>query len=220
MKKIIFLAFLISSVVFSVSAQVTMPAGASDKNMEDRNIKNRSVDLERTKQDAEKMDKPQSSEQVAQLKFTQIKEDFEKIQNLQGGIVEAYTKGKEVDYVKISGNAGEMTKSGTRLKGNLFAAVTEEKKDKKSKDKKKEPEQTAALADEKKETVEELPTDIKTLIVELDNTIMAFTGNPMFTNPKTVSAADNLKAKGDLERIIRLSSALKQESDKTAKPGN
>ena len=77
-----------------------------------------------------------------------------------------------------------------------------------------------APTEEKKEPEKPLPTDIKSMIVELDNTIMAFTGNPMFTTPQTVNAADNLKAKGDLERIIQLSAALKQESDKMVKPAN
>lgn len=221
MKKVIWSAFFVFGVVFSISAQGIMPAGASDKNLDDRNLKDRSIEIEKVKRDAEKADK-KTPDPVAQLRFTEIKEDFEKIQTLQGGIVDAYTKGKQIDYTKISGNADDMSKSGTRLKGNLFAvAVTEEKKDsKKSKDKKKEPEQTAVLTEEKKEPAQPLPTDIKSLIVELDNTIMTFTGNPMFTNPKTVNAVDNLKAKGDLERIIQLSSALKQESDKMAKPVN
>src|SRR5690349_7377092 len=132
MKNVILVAFFVMGAVFSISAQEVMPAGASDKSLEDRNIKTRSIDLERTKQDAEKMDKNLTAEQVAQLRFTEIKEDFEKIQTLQGGIVDAYTKGKQIDYTKISGNAEEMNKSGTRLKGNLFAAaITEEKKDSK-----------------------------------------------------------------------------------------
>ena len=90
---------------------------------------------------------------------------------------------------------------------------------KEKKDKKKEPVQPTPT-EEKKEPEQTLPTDVKTLIVELDNTLLAFTGNPMFTNPKVVSAADNVKAKSDLERIIKLSGALKQESDKSVKPVN
>jgi len=96
MKNVILLAFLVMGAVFSISAQEVMPAGASDKSLEDRNIKTRSIDLERTKQDAEKMDKTLTSEKTAQLRFTEIKEDFEKIQTLQGGIIDAYTKGKQI----------------------------------------------------------------------------------------------------------------------------
>ena len=222
MKKLILSIFFVFGVVFSASAQGVMPAGASDKSLEDRSVKNRSIELERAKRDAEKPDKnKQPAEPTAQLKFAEIKEDFEKIQNLQNGIVEAYTKSKQIDYAKISGSADEMSKSGTRLKGNLFAALTEEKKDKKSKDKKKDEKKDSVQANVAAETPEPaLPTDVKTLIVELDNTIMAFTGNPMFTSPQTVNAADNAKAEADLERIIKLSAALKLESDKMVKPVN
>jgi len=203
----------------SIFAQV-MPPGSSDKNLDDRNVKDRSIELDKAKREAEKSDK---NEQTTQLKFTEIKEDFEKIQMLQNGIIEAYTKGKQVDYAKISVNADEMSKSGTRLKGNLFATVVEEKKDskdaKKSKDKKKEVVQTTSTIPTEVKPEQPLPTDVKTLIVELDNTLIAFTGNPMFTNPKVVSAADNVKAKADLDRVIKLSAALNQEADKASKGG-
>lgn len=217
MKKLILSGLFMVLFVFSanLSAQV-MPPGSSDKNLDDRNVKDRSIELDKVKRDAEKADK---NEQGAQLKFTEIKEDFEKIQMLQSGIIEAYTKGKQVDYAKISSNADDMSKSGTRLKGNLFAAVVEEKKDSKDakkKDKKKEP--VPSIPTEEKPE-QPIPTDVKNLIVELDNTLMAFTGNPMFTNPKVVTAADNLKAKADLDRVIKLSGALNQEADKMSKGG-
>lgn len=225
MKKLILSVLFVF--LFALSANIfaqVMPPGSSDKNLDDRNVKDRSIELDKIKRDAEKADKNnQQSSQVEQLKFTEIKEDFEKIQMLQTGIIEAYTKGKQIDYTKISTNADEISKSGTRLKGNLFAApVVEEKKDskdaKKSKDKKKEPVQPTPT-EEKKEPEQPLPTDVKNLIVELDNTLAVFTANPMFTNPKVVSVADNAKAKSDLERVIKLSAALNQEADKMSKGG-
>ena len=39
---------------------------------------------------------------------------------------------------------------------------------------------------------------MKTLIVELDNTLAAFVGSPMFTNPQVVDAVANAKARADL----------------------
>lgn len=74
MKKLILSAVFLVGVVFSVSGQV-MPPGSSDKNLDDRNIKDRSIELEKAKRDAEKSD---TTEQVEKLRFTQIKEDFEK----------------------------------------------------------------------------------------------------------------------------------------------
>lgn len=206
--------------LFALSANIfaqVMPPGSSDKNLDDRNVKDRSMELERVKKDAAKADKnKQQSEQVSELKFSEIKEDFEKLQMLQNDIIAAYTKSKQIDYAKISNNADGMSKSGTRLKANLFAMVTEEKKDsKKSKEKKKE----SNLKEEIKTVEQALPTDVKTLIVELDNTLAAFVGNPMFTNPQVVNSADNLKAKTDLERLIKLSAALNQEAGKMSKSG-
>jgi len=59
-----------------------------------------------------------------------------------------------------------------------------------------------------------VPTDVKILIVDLDNAIGAFASNPMFTNPQVVVVEDNKKAKAELEKIIAVSAALKKESDK------
>lgn len=221
MKNLIFSALFILTGAFSIAAQLT-PPGAGDKSLEDRNIKNRSIELERVKRDADKQ--PAGKQQAApntEVKFAEIKEDFEKIQNLQNKIVEAYTKGKQINYAEISTDAEEMNKSGVRLKGNLFPApvAVEDKKDAK-KNKKKEAAPVVAALDEKQEPEKPLPADVKSLIVELDNLIMVFTSNAMFTNPQIVSAADNAKAASDLERIIKLSAALKLESDKMAKPGN
>ena len=64
---------------------------------------------------------------------------------------------------------------------------------------------------------ERAPADIKTLIVDLDNSLLAFTGSPIFTNPQAVNIDDNQKAKSDLAKILRLRSALKMEADKQKK---
>jgi hypothetical protein len=114
--------------------------------------------------------------------------------------VDGYTKAKSVDYEKISENAEKIHVGGKRLMGNLFPPSEQKKGDKKV---------------EKK--VAPVPTEIKTLIVDLDNAIGAFTANPMFTNPQVVSVEDNSKARAELEKIIGLSSALKKEADKLKK---
>ena len=78
MKKLILSAFFVFGVVFSVSAQGAMPAGSSDKNLDDRNIKDRSIEIEKAKREAEKPNKnKQSNDPTAQLKFAEIKEDFQ-----------------------------------------------------------------------------------------------------------------------------------------------
>ncbi|MEP6902159.1 MAG: hypothetical protein ABJA66_10445 [Actinomycetota bacterium] len=215
MKKLILSGLF--TLLFICSANVygqVVPPGASDKNLDDRNIKDRSIEMDKIKRDAEKADSnKQQSNQVAELKFKEIKEDFEKIQMMQNANITIYTKSKKIDYAKISGNADEISKSGMRLKVNLFALPEETKDSKKSKEKKKE----SKLTEETKTPEQPLPTDVKMLIVEIDNTLAAFVGNPMFVNPKVVNSADNIKAKMDLERLIKLSSALNQEAGKMSK---
>jgi len=181
-----------------VSGQSPAPPGAGDKNLGDRNIKERSIELERVSRDKKKA--PPATKEDRELQFREIKEDFERIQHSQSEIVDGYTKGKIVDYEKISENAEKIHVGGKRLMGNLFGPHEQNKGDKKV--------ETLAAP---------MPTEVKTLIVDLDNAIGAFTANPMFTNPQVVNVEDNKKAKADLEKIIGVSFALKKESDKLKK---
>jgi hypothetical protein len=178
------------------------PPGAGDKSLEDRSVKGRSTELERIKRDANKPE-PVSKETQAR-QFSEIKEDFEQIQHSQNGIADAYTKSKTIDYEKIAANADKLNASGKRLMGNLFPQTEIKKGNKKT---------------EMREAKSESPVaaDIKTLIVDLDNSLLAFISNPVFTNPQVTRKDDNLKAKSDLEKILRLSSALKIEADKQRK---
>jgi hypothetical protein len=181
------------------------PPGAGDKMLEDRNIKGRSVELERIKKDAAKPD-AKNQPQLPAVKFQEIKEDFERIQLAQDNVVTLYTRAKVIDFAKISENAGQINKRGLRLKENLFPPAA--KKDGKKSKVAKEAEEIAP------------PRDMKMLIVDLDNALAAFTGNPMFTNPQVVNADSNAKAQTDLEKVIRLSSVLQQEADKASKQKN
>jgi hypothetical protein len=179
---------------------VVAPPGSSDKTLGDNDIKSRSVELERIKRDAGKTDPGTQSQQMPKEKFEEIKADFENIQRLQNGIIRAYTMSKQINYAKISADAGQMNKSSVRLESNLFPIA-----DKKDKKRSKE---------QKPDADEPLPQDIKGLIVTLDDTLSGFVGNPMFTNPKVVNSADNAKAHMELEKIIKLSAALNQEAGK------
>ena len=174
------------------------PPGAGDKNLGDRNVKDRSIELERVSRESKKATPANKEDRERQ--FLEIKEDFERIQHSQSEIVDGYTKGKTVDYEKISENAEKIQVGSRRLMGNLFPPTEQKKGDKKV-------EKLAAP----------MPTEVKTLIVDLDNAIGAFTSNPMFTNPQVVSVEDNNKAKAELEKIIAVSSALKKESEKLRK---
>lgn len=181
-----------------VSGQSPAPPGAGDKNLGDRNIKERSIELERVSRDTKKA--TPASKEDRELQFREIKEDFERIQHSQSEIVVAYTKTNIVDYEKISENAEKIHAGGKRLMGNLFLPVEQKKGDKQA-----------------EKAAEPKPTELKALIVYLDNAIGAFTANPMFTNPQVVNVEDNKKAKAELEKIIGASFALKKESGKLKK---
>lgn len=178
-----------------VSAQREAPAGASDKGPADRDVKSRSMELERIKREANKPE-PLSKE-AQERQFREVKEDFEQIQLSQTEIVYVYTKAKTIDYGKLADNAGKMSTSGKRLMANLFPVDDVKKGGKKE-----------------QKTAAPMPTEIKDLIVDLDNAIGAFTINPMFTNPQVVNTDENKKARIELEKIIKLSGALKKESEK------
>src|SRR5688500_269285 len=85
----------------AISAQQDPPAGAGDKNLEDRTVKSRSIELERVKRDAEKQDPRNQAAPVSAVKFQEIKEDFEGLQLRQDEIRKIYTEGKQVDTAKI-----------------------------------------------------------------------------------------------------------------------
>jgi len=198
-------AFLILAAGLAVSAQVDPPPGAGDKPLENRDIKTRSIELERVKRDAKKVDTGgQTPSPVSATKFQEIKEDFEKIQLVQNEIVAAYSMSKEIDYEKISQFAEQMNKSAARLETNLFPPIENQKNEKKAKE-------------QQRETEKPLPQDLKSLIVEQDNALASFVSNAMFTNPQVVNAADNAKAQSDLKRLISLTVALKSEAEKHKK---
>ena len=183
-----------------------VPAGAGDKNLQTSDLKMRSAELERIKRDAEKPSRKNEGPAAPTMNFQQIKEDFETIQKLQDDIIKAYSTGKEIEHTRISNDASQMNQSAIRLESNLFPPVE------KKKDGKKGSEPPSAKVDEPA-----LPQDIKSLIVELDNTLTAFVGNPMFTSPQVVDQNNNLKARGELQKLIRLSSALQNEAGKLRK---
>ncbi len=95
------------------------PAPIVESDLRDNTIKMRSIDLERVKQDAWKV-KPGESTKKREIKFGEIKKNFENIQKLQDRIVRVYTTGKTIDYPKISKSALKITKNAIRLDENLF----------------------------------------------------------------------------------------------------
>lgn len=199
MKKIIIsISLVLIAAGFSnISAQVT-PSGAGDTNLQDNNIKMRSVELDRVKRDADKSSAssfaPINSEIKA--KFPQIKEDFESVQILQAAIIKAYTTGKTIDYGLIQNSAEGINKKAKRLDANLFASKVEKK------------------ADKSKEKVEKQES-IKELIIGLDNAIGGFVSSKIFGNINVIDPEVAIKTRTDLINILDLSDKLSKETNKT-----
>lgn len=177
------------------------PTVSGDKNLEDRDIKERSIELERVRREANRYDpvKRSESSKISEAKFREIKEDFEQIQFSQNELIAGYTKGKEIDYRKIALSSEQINKRGIRLRENLFPSPTAKRSETDNKN---------------KTTNSPIQNDIKSLIVEIDNTLAKFVANPIFTNTKLVNSADNEKARSDLDNLISLSAILKSEANK------
>lgn len=187
----------------SAWSQREAPPGASDKGAMDRGAKDRSIELERIKRDANKKGtRGQQAAAPAAAKFEEIKEDFEGLQRLQDEILKTSTIGRQVDLDKIASNSEQMNKHAVRLEMNLFPSAGEQKSKKKSKED-KSVDATAAT----------LPLELKTLIVEQDNTLASFVANPMFSNLQVANVADNAKAHADLKKLILLTAALKSRAE-------
>lgn len=215
-KRIVLLAaLLVVAAGFSnVFGQVT-PAGAGDRDLRDSNVRGRSNELERVKRDAEKPEKSgknKKSEAVTSeaaapedalaAKYSEIKDDFEQIQQSQTAIVNAYTGGEKADYKQIAELSEKINRRTIRLSANLFAppAVSEPNGGK----------DTSAAKEIK------APSGIKEIIVELDNRIGSFVSNSIFQNLRTVDLEASEKARLDANRIIELSRSLSTEARKTA----
>jgi hypothetical protein len=187
----------------AVYAQRETPAGAGDKDLSDRGVKNRSSDLERVTRDAQKQDATKGPETTSLAKFGEIKEDFENLQLRQDEIIKSYTAGKQLDIDKIAQLADRMNKNAVRLEANLFPTLEEKKDKKKSKEQK--------LADA---APAPLPKELRSIIIELDNSLGSLVNNPMFVNPQAANVDDNAKAHADLKKMILLTAALKSEAEK------
>ena len=176
-------------------AQVT-PAGAGDKNLENRDVKGRSVELERVSRDADK----ENAKKTNESKFAEIKEDFENMQMANNNIQKS-VGAAEINLKSINDWSAQINKSAVRLKSNLFPNA-KSKKSKDKKDKNNAPENQSPAP------------ELKTLTDTVNVAIFDFTHNPMFSDPK-YTEADSTKAQTDLEKIIATSQTIEKQTEKT-----
>lgn len=178
-----------------VNAQLPPPpTPVVEADLRDNTIKMRSVELERIKREANKLN-PVESTKEREIRFGEIKEDFENIQKLQDSIIKAYTTGKKINYPKISSSAMNMRKNALRLNENLFGAKPHE----------------SSKNDKSKEIENK---NVRSLIIELDNLIGSFIKSPIFQNTKIVDSKVSEEAQTELKKILNLSNMLSIEAEK------
>jgi hypothetical protein len=200
MKNIILLVLLtvVSSVYSNVLGQTNVPAVPDNANIQDNDIKMRSVEMERVKRDAAKTEASKFApvNSKIEVKFPEIKEDFEGMQIAQAAIIKAYSTGSAIDYATIASSADEIVKKAERLDANLFAEATTDQRKDETKPK------------------EEKPKALRDLIVELDETIGSFVSSKIFVNLKAIEPEEAIRTRADLLKIQRLSERLAEEAKK------
>ena len=132
---------------------------------------------------------PRASDQVIQ----QVKEDFGRIQVVNGKIMRLYVSGAPPDYKFIARAAAEINKRATRLKMNLALPQAQDS--------------------------DSPSSGNRSPLIELNELIAKFVTNPVFRNANTIDAAMGSKAKGDLVRIIDLSKRISKSAEVLAKSG-
>lgn len=203
MRKNILAAFFILITSSFVMAQteappgVGTPAGAGDTSLADNDIKLRSVELDRIKREAEKS-ATLRREDGKELNFSIVKDDFEGIQTEHNSIIEAYTKGSEINYPQISKSSNKITEMAVRLRGNVFFKEETAKTD--------EPTQDEENSYSGK--------SVRDLIVELDNAIGEVVSNPMWQKLAVVDVEVSKTVEASLVKVIDASGALWLASNK------
>jgi hypothetical protein len=196
MKQLLLAFFLLIVCAAATPAQSAAEQAARNARDQFSNIKNRSIELERMKRDANK--RPAIDNSAPQ--FPKIKEDFEEIQKLSVEALRLTDVKTPVNYTTVLHFVSEINQRAVRLKSNLFSAETEQERETKNK------QQIAAE-----------PQDIKTLLEDLDKSIKSFAHNSIFQNIILVNSQDSLKAQNDLETVIKLSSSIKEKAKKLKK---
>jgi len=173
-----------------------VPNGSVGKNSRDdydNGIRIRSIELERVKSESYRSAAAEKAATERKINYSQIKQDFELLQQLQNQIVKTYVTGKQINYGRIGALSSKLNECAERLDKNLLLfAETEVKKSNKN---------------------VSAPEDVKDLIVIIDKSIGKFVTSPVFQNLVIIEPNDAEKAELELRNIIRLSNFLAQKAD-------
>lgn len=119
----------------------------------------------------------------------QIQTDFERIQFINRDMMKSVLVDHIVDHKQIRKTVGEIRKRATRLRENLAYPEPEDPHDA----------NTPTLGN----------SDIRELLVEMDNSLMSFVTNPIFQlNQQVVKADLARKASADLRSVIEYSNKI------------
>jgi hypothetical protein len=194
-KQLLSAIFLLAVSAAATSAQKSVEQAAINARDQFTDIKNRSIEMERIKRDANK--RPASDN--ATPKFPEIKKDFEQIQKLSSDVLELSAVKTSISYAVVLRFVSEINHRAVRLKSNLFSA---------------EPEQNQE-AKNKQQIFE--ARDIRTLLNTLDVSINNFVHSSIFQNLSVINSQDSLKAQNDLETVIKISHSIKEKAKKLTK---
>jgi len=121
--------------------------------------------------------------------FAQIREDFTRLQLINNEMMQTVFVKGNVDRKLIAATTAEINKRAVRLNANLVLPAIDDKL--------------------KNQKLEQSDTRPEAALLVLDRHIMSFVSNPLFKQPNVVDAQNALKARNDLNLIIRLSEQLK-----------
>ncbi|HEV8428980.1 MAG TPA: hypothetical protein VGQ41_13850 [Pyrinomonadaceae bacterium] len=129
--------------------------------------------------------------QRQQLRLSQIREDFRRIQLINAEKIRPALMTNTLDYKNIAKASSEIERRAVRLKSNL------------------------ALPDsgEKTESLDGIAESYLNQIKRLDKVIWNFVSNPLFRNTETIDVGLAAKASRDLREIIQVSAWLKTKHD-------
>ena len=123
--------------------------------------------------------------------FKEIRENFIRLQVINNEMMQTVFVKKNVDRKLIAKTTAEINKRASRLSEDLvLPRIDNEEKNQKAVD-------ACNTANLERE------------LLTLDSHIMSFINNPLFKEPNVVDAQNALKARSDLNLIIRLSEQLK-----------
>jgi hypothetical protein len=142
-------------------------------------------------------DARKQNDEQKRLLLTQIKEDFEQIQQINNETMRTVSNSSTLDYKLISNTLAEINKRARRLKTNLAMPDVESKTEQKA---------DASNGEQLKQS-----------LFQLDDLIMNFVTNPLFQNPTVINVELSTRAGRDLEEIIHMSQNVKKCAERLNK---